>query len=222
MQGWTREGILPFTRKQLWELQEQNLAASALSRPRSTSILQEAPQAIVRFSESSTAASVAGQQQPQGQQPALPQTLVKAVKAVQEGLQTAQVMASFSKEHLLEYTLHLQKKLGGVMDIVRTQGALEEMEDDDAEEMLEEDGGFAGRITARNLWGLEGSVTGEEALAIARRRAEDKRQQEAEKASRAADRDAKRRQAIAYAACRAEELIEQLKQGGAGISHPFP
>jgi hypothetical protein len=72
------------------------------------------------------------------------------------------------------------------------------------------------------MWGLEGSVTGEEALAIARRRAEDKRQQEVEKASRTADRDAKRRQAIAYAVCRAEELIEQLKQGGAGILTSFP
>ena len=224
-QGWIREGIIPFTRKQLWDLREQNLAASARSTPLSvpTSMQGTSQHANSRISayQSSTASNA---EETQRQPVNLPRQLLEAVKSAQlekESMPSLTVLAALSKEDLLQYAIKLRETIMGVVDNAQGATANETMEDVE-EGMLEDDAGFAGRITARNLWGLEGSVTGEEALAIARRRAEERRQQEEEKASRVADRDSRRRQAVAHALCRGAELLEKIKQGGSGVLSSLP
>jgi hypothetical protein len=123
------------------------------------------------------------------------------------------VLATLPKEQLIQHMLSLTEAVDGVTNAAYNgDGAVSALVDE--EEGANE---FTGRITARNLWGLEGSVTGEEAMRIARGRAEERKQLEIEKAAKAADKDAKRRQAVAHAICRAAELLEMIKQGGEGI-----
>ena len=223
--GWIREGIIPFTRKQLWDLREQNLAASALlSTPLSvTPNMQGTSEASTGISayQSSTASNA---EETQGQLVNLPRQLLDAVKSAQlekEAMPSLTSLAALSKEDILQYAIKLRETIIGMVD--NAQGAIANEEIQDMEEgMLEDDAGFAGRITARNLWGLEGSVTGEEALNIARRRAEDRRKQEEEKASKAAERDSRRRQAVAHALCRGAELLDKIKQGGSGVLATLP
>ena len=225
-QGWIREGIIPFTRKQLWDLREQRLAASALSTslsvtPNMQGSSQQANSRVSGYQQSSIASNA---EETQDQPVNLPRQLLVAVRSAQqekEEMPSLTTLAALSKEDLLQYAIKLRETILGVVD--NAQGAIANGQMEDVEEgMLEDDAGFAGRITARNLWGLEGSVTGEEALAIARRRAEERRQQEEEKASRAADRDSRRRQAVAHALCRGAELLDKIKQGGSGVLTSLP
>ena len=51
LQGWVKEGIIPFTRRQLWELHEQKLAASALSLPPTTNSIPESTPTTGRVSD---------------------------------------------------------------------------------------------------------------------------------------------------------------------------
>ena len=216
LQGWVKEGVLPFTRRQLWELQENNKATTALSNtaPEVRDLQQHSSQQPVSDRQSATARpQEARQQQAAGDQGHLPQDLADAVRSAKlqrDKLGSLSVLATLPKEQLIQHIMSLTEAMDGV-----TTAAYNNDRDGDGSEE-EEEGleAFPGRITARNLWGLEGSVTGGEAMRIARGRAEERKQQELEKAAKAADRDAKRRQAVAQAVCRAAELLDIIKQGG--------
>ena len=82
-----------------------------------------------------------------------------------------------------------------------------ELEETDSEVELEEEARTT-RITARHLWNLPGSVTGDQAMALAREKAADKRRKAAEKDAKEADRTAKRRRLAAQSVAKGQELLQ--------------
>ena len=60
LQGWIKEGVLPFTRRQLWELREENKAGAALSNaaPHARNLQQDSeasdPQGAISDHQSAT------------------------------------------------------------------------------------------------------------------------------------------------------------------------
>ena len=176
--------------------------------------VSSAPQQPVNDHQSATTRHTEKrQQQATGDPRLIPQDLANAMRSAKfqrDKLGSLSVLATLPKEQLIQHIMSLTKAMDGV-----TNAAYNKDRDGDGLEDEQEDlEAFTGRITAKNLWGLEGSVTGAEAMRIARGMAEERKQQELEKAAKAADRDAKRRQAVAQAVCRAAELLEMIKQGG--------
>ena len=70
------------------------------------------------------------------------------------------------------------------------------------------------RITAKDLWSLSGSATWEEAMAMAKKKAEERQLKEAGLEERRADRESKRRRDLTDAVQLSKELLEQISRQG--------
>jgi hypothetical protein len=95
-------------------------------------------------------------------------------------------------------------------------------DDGEADNEEEEEQVLNARIRARNVWNLHGSVTGNQAMALARAKAADKRKSEAEKMVKAVEKEVKRRRLEAESITTGSELVRDISARGEPPSQATP
>lgn len=86
--------------------------------------------------------------------------------------------------------------------------------DETVDDELNDNDNRAGRVTAKDFFGLTGSATGEEALAISRRKYEEKKAKEEDAERNRREREEKRLFKVAQAMTKASALLAHIAQGG--------
>ena len=237
MKGWRNEGIIPFTRNELWRPQEEIAAAKAARLPPSRSINyqqstgdQQQQQRQQTTSEAAAAAGgpsagrssmgscgEAGEQAVRGSARGSEQ--IKCPPAIAGALAKAKLLAepaslaSLSKEEILKAYMEQHEVVNHFVVGIEVEQEDSGAYDDEAVPDGQEDN-RGGRITAKNYWGLEGSVTGEEALILARRKEEERRQKANAAAAKVKEREDKKRSQMATAPVRAAEVLQLIKERG--------
>jgi hypothetical protein len=129
-------------------------------------------------------------------------------------------MAAKSKEEVLCTYLHVYEVLHKSVRLVSEHAGGDDGVDDDAQDEGAEES-RAGRITAKNIWGLIGSATCAEALAILQFKDSERKRKAQEKAAKDEERELKRRRNVVDAITKALSLIEKVVKGGPSVVKSF-
>ena len=246
MKGWQKEGILPkFDRHEYWNLLKQiaarqrSIGSSQGSCGNTTTIEASTPPSEHSMSLNLDITSRAQQVQLQilqaGSTPVaaanvqehnstegtssltIPTNLQHVVSCTVEQLPSLQKIAALPKAEVLTYymkALDVLKKVN-VQQTARVRG-----EDDGDEEgiaMVGDDTSRKNKITARDIWGRPGSVTGREALEILRAKEVERKRLAHEKAARDEAREHKRRRAIVDSVTKGAHLLTTIGNNGPSI-----
>ena len=117
---------------------------------------------------------------------------------------------------LVERNLLVEDLLGKFCTYLSQLTAVDDVEADDDGVQDVDDEARGGRITAKDLWHLQGSATGEQALAIARTKHEERKRKQEQAAANREEREAKRRATVAMAITKSVGLLQHISTGGPG------
>lgn len=223
--GWVKEGVIPFTRNELWNLREEKAAQAATWSG-------AAKTAVTNFNlftdGPSTRGSRVGPRQASGTAAGgtdIPAPLAEKLQGQQE--LTAQDFAALSPSSQMEQFLAAQQLIQELrLSHLRTK---EQQQDSDTESDDEAawDGNATGaagqmlpehlrkiKLSASNVWNMPGSVTGEQVWALARAKAEEKKRKQREATVRAEEREAKKRRTIVEGVTRGTTLLAKIAESG--------
>ena len=241
--GWVSEGIIPFSRNQYWKLREEEAARAASNasdrgsgnRPRDlrgaaqqhegqqppadstigTTVQPEA--GANQAANAGSTGSCTDQEQTgsgrSGSEQILCPPRMAAVVAKAQQLTAPADLASLSKEEILQAYIQQHEIVNDLVEGIRPMQEDSGVDDDSTVPEGQEDT-RVGRITAKNFYGLQGSVTGPEALALARRKEAERKAKAEAAAAKAKEREDKRRGQVATALVRGSDLLRVVQEGG--------
>ena len=208
--GWRKEGIIPFTRNEYWVLKHQVESQELLSSKASGVYARSSSQSEQRSSPESPAGA---QCESEIEGLTIPE---EVLKKAEEAVQASNTQPDPAIAEILRYLGSFIVRNSGsqvtreILGMQRVADAMHRMEHPDpmAAELRNV------RITAKDFWNLPGSATGEEALAIAKNKAEERQLKEAAVEERRIDRESKKRRDLTTAVLRSEVLLLEISSQG--------
>ena len=209
--GWKKEGIIPFTRSEYWVLKNQVESQQLLSS-KASGVYARTPQ---RDAQGSPESASEGNAAPDNQGSwAVPKDVMQAaeqaIHSTNNGLD-----ANIAARLLQKLGSFILQKGGSedvreLLSMPRVADTMQRMHNADPRATKVR----GVRVTAKDVWSLAGSATGDEAMDMARRRASEKQRKDTEVEQRREERIAKRRRILTDAVMRAEAVMQEIARQG--------